>query len=74
MGILMGEIHFLRDFHASFPNFGKLNNSLVINFRTKLTSSPLNTFRGEDVNLVLSWEFSANQNRGFYMQHLANLI
>ena len=28
---------------------------------------------GEVVNLVLSWDFSANQNRAFYMQQLANL-
>ena len=35
---------------------------------------PLYTFRVEDVNLVLSWEFSANQNRAFNMQRrLANL-
>ena len=27
-----------------------------------------------DVNMVLSWDFSANQNRPFYMQRLANLI
>ena len=33
---------------------------------------PLNTFRGKDDNLVLSWEFLANQNRPFYMQLLAN--
>ena len=35
---------------------------------------PPNTFRGEAVNLVLSWDFSANQNRLFYMQRLTNLI
>ena len=29
---------------------------------------------GEAVNLVLSWNFLANQNRAFYMQRLANLI
>ena len=28
----------------------------------------------EDVDLVLSWDFSANQNRAFYMHRLANLI
>ena len=33
-------------------------------------SGPVDTFRGEDVNLVLSWELSANQNRAFYMQRL----
>ena len=29
---------------------------------------------GGGVNLVLSWDFSANQNRAFYMQRSANLI
>ena len=41
--------------------------------RIKFTSSPQSRLP-EDVNLVLSWYFSANQNRAFYMQRLANLI
>ena len=55
-----------------FASIAILISSLHQIICTKLTSSTLNTFRGEDVNLVLSWEFSANQNRAFYMQRSTN--
>ena len=35
---------------------------------------PPKPFRGENVNFGSKLGFSANQNRAFYMQRLANLI
>ena len=58
--------------------FATLNNNTYCGsektgwtFRTKLTSSPPKPFGVEDVNLVLSLKFLANQDRPFYIQRLA---